>query len=105
MVGSAIIAIVAILTLAFLGPQDDTTDGSSERMIIWIDDEANQERTQGAPQQQVVNGWTSNALLDLISTQLDEPHDDRPAILLALGVILLGLSVATTSPRAVAVRS
>lgn len=99
LVGSVVIALLAILTLVAFAP---STDGSAERLGIWLDDAANQELTEGAPQQAVVNGWTENALLDLISTQLDAV-DHRPAILLTLGVLVLALT-AVTAPRSVPAR-
>ncbi|TNC18349.1 hypothetical protein FHE66_07915 [Georgenia sp. 311] len=99
--GCAAIAVLAVLTLALLGPSGGSDDVASERMGIWLEDVTNQERTQGAPQQTVVNGWTANQLLDLISQQLESGAvtDNRPAVLLTLGVLLLALSMATT-PRA-----
>lgn len=96
-IGSALIAALAVLTLAFLGPDGAGSSHSVQRVVIWADDNVNQENTAGAPQQTVVNGWTGNALLDLISKQLDEAAapDHRPATLLMLAVLLLALSTAT----------
>lgn len=103
LVGSLTLAVLALLTLAQLAPDPLDADRSGDRVTIWLDDAANQERTEGAPQQAVVNGWTGNALLDLISEQLDArpAPDPRPSVLLTLGVLLLALHVATggTSPR------
>lgn len=100
LIGCVAIAVLAVLTLAFLGPTD-SDDVASERLAIWLEDATNQDRTQGAPQQSVVNGWTANQLLDLLSQQLETgtSTDDRPAVLLTLGVLLLALAMATT-PRA-----
>lgn len=97
LIGSAVIAALALLTLVAFAP-DINADSSAERAATWIEDSANQENTAGAPQQQVVNGWTGNALLDLISEQLDEQTspDQRPVALLTLGILLLALIAATT---------
>lgn len=106
LVGSLIIALAAVVVLFTAGPShDDARDLSTSRAAIWVDDEANQSRTEGAPQQQVVNGWTGNALLDLISEQLDAATapakpDNRPAVLLTLGVLLLALTTVTTPQAA-----
>jgi hypothetical protein len=69
---------------------------------IEAQDNANNARTAGAPQQAVVNGWTSNDYLRLISKQLDTNRygpvrDVRPAELLVLGVFGIAL-LAFTSP-------
>lgn len=99
LVGSLLIGALAVLSFALLGPS--TENHAAERILIWADDSANQDRTQGAPQQAVVNGWTGNELLDLISSQLDEAAqpDHRPAALLTLGVLLIGLGLMTTPRR------
>src|SRR5690606_24931291 len=61
MIGSAIIVALAMITAFALAPQTDADSGSTaDRFVVWSDDEANQARTQGAPQQTVVNGWTGN---------------------------------------------
>lgn len=100
LIGCAVIAVLAVLTLAFLGPAG-SEDVASERLAIWLEDATNQDRTQGAPQQSVVNGWTANQLLDLLSQQLESgtTTDNRPAVLLTLGVLLLALSMVTTPRR------
>lgn len=65
-------------------------------------DDANNRLTQGAPQQAVVNGWTTNRYLRLISAQLDAngsrqaARDIRPAALLVLGVFGIALLALTT---------
>lgn len=99
LIGSAVIAILAVLTLVLLGPTGE--DHGSERDQIWIEDTANQSRTGGAPQQAVVNGWTGNALLGLVSEQIGDAArpDQRPAALLTLGVLLGALHVATPPIR------
>ena len=103
LIGSAVIAALALLTLVAFSPTTPAADFSADRASTWAEDSVNQENTTGAPQQQVVNGWTANALLDLISEQLDEqpPPDQRPAVLLMLGVLMLALMAATTpAPKA-----
>lgn len=93
-----VIAAFALLTLGLLNPSSTGPDGAEERAAIWYEDAGNQALTEGAPQQAVVNGWTGNALLDLISEQLDATAvaDQRSAVLLTLGVLMLALMAATT---------
>ena len=102
LIGSLVIALAAVVVLVTAGPSPvEAGDARVDRTTIWVEDESNQSRTEGAPQQTVVNGWTGNALLDLISEQLDDVAapaevDNRPAALLTLGVLLLALATVTT---------
>lgn len=100
-VGFSVLALAAVV-IFFAGRPDsvEVNDHSFSRISIESDDDANNSRTQGAPQQQVVNGWTTNAYLRLISQQLDQvgalvPIDERPAALLLLGVLALTLQFGT----------
>ena len=54
---------------------------------IIMADTANNARTEGAPQQTVVNGWTAKDLLTVIAREGARPSDERPAALLVLVVI------------------
>ena len=80
-----------------------TADHRAAVAAIERQDDADNGRTQGAPQQAVVNGWTTNAYLRLISGQLaaddarQASRDARPAALLVLGVLGIAL-LAFTSP-------
>lgn len=96
-IGCITIAVLAVLALAFLGPTS-SDEVASDRLGIWLEDATNQDRAQGAPQQSVVNGWTANQLLDLLSQQLESSSmaDHRPAVLLTLGILLLTVAMATT---------
>ena len=66
-----------------------------------VSDTLNQGRTEGAPQQSVVNGWTARDLLELTAKQGVEARDHRPAALLTLLVLGMCLALATSvSPTA-----
>jgi hypothetical protein len=65
-----------------------------------FEDTLNQGRTEGAPQQTVVNGWTARDLLELTAKQGAEARDHRPAALLSLLVLGLCLALATSGPAA-----
>ncbi len=68
-----------------MGPSD------YDRMREQIEDrdDRNNSETSGAPQQQVVNGWTTNEYLELLSVQAEESNARRDALLL-LGLIGAG---------------
>ena len=61
-------------------------------------DTANNARTEGAPQQAVVNGWTAKDLLTVIAREGAQPSDERPAALLVLVVVGIAGMIAM-SPR------
>jgi hypothetical protein len=100
-VGYALIALAAIGVWLFMAPQPGETVAQDKRVSqINDEDDANNAMTEGAPQQEVVNGWTSVAYLELISDQLNttpEP-DRRPAALLTLLVLAACLHCGTASP-------
>lgn len=95
--GTLVIAVLAVVAFFLAGPNDFTPQHSAEREEFAAAHALNEELTSGAPQQSVVNGWTQNDLLGLISRQLDDGSggDQRPAILLTLGVLLLALRTVT----------
>jgi hypothetical protein len=82
------------------------------------DYEANDARTEGAPQQQVVNGWVARDLLQiitrqneaqadtldsLIALQVADPPDDRAARLLMILIVLAGwVTLWATLPKMLA---
>jgi hypothetical protein len=93
--------------------QDQVTDRSVAISQAMSDYELNDARTQGAPQQAVVNGWVARDLLEIIAKQQNEaltrdevptpvtpivPNDERiPAL---VGLIVVGLALALfTAPR------
>ena len=63
-------------------------------------DSLNNLRTEGAPQQQVVNGWYSNDLLNIIALEnartAAQSTDDRTAALLVIAVLAIALWGATS---------
>jgi hypothetical protein len=56
-------------------------------------DDLNNESTAGAPQQEVVNGWTTIEYLNLLSTQQEHESNRRDALLLL--ILLSGLGAYT----------
>jgi hypothetical protein len=112
-IGFVVLAIAAVIVVAVSGPTEpepiDTSRFDRQVQQALSDFDANEARTEGAPQQQVVNGWVNRDLLTIISRQLSAsmettdpgPADDR---LPYLGPILV-LAVAwhgAISPRSVA---
>lgn len=72
-VGFVVLAVAALVVMVALGPSVERVDTSTfDRLVdqALSDAEANEARAQGAPQQQVVNGWTQRDLLTAISRQL-----------------------------------
>jgi hypothetical protein len=96
-IGTLVIAVLAVVSFFLAGPNDFTSQHSAERSEFASAHAANEDLTSGAPQQAVVNGWTANDLLGLISRQLDDGSggDQRPAILLTLGIVLVALRTVT----------
>ena len=122
-VGAAVLAIAAVAVWFLMAPaepeapivqaQESVRDRSSEIRAALANYELNEARTQGAPQQAVVNGWVAKDLLAIIAEQQNEaltrdevpppvppvvPNDERiPAL---VGLLVLGLALAiVTSPR------
>lgn len=107
----AVVLVAAAATVWFtMEPEAPATlDHSVEAAAIEVEDDANNELTDGAPQQTVVNGWTTNAYLALISSQMDAasrpaPRDDRPAAMLGLCVVGIAFLIATTRTRPISSR-
>ena len=99
----AVVLIIAALGIWFgMKPTESAKAGTYHSAITAaLDaDTANNAKTEGAPQQTVVNGWTAKDLLTVIAQEgADQPSvDERPAALPALLVIGLGLILATTRP-------
>ena len=93
-IGSLVIAGTAVVIWFVLAPNEG--DHSSQAATIEVTDDLNNESTAGAAQQAVVNGWTADSYLALLSRQLDEQttvgaRDNRPAALLVLVVLALAL--------------
>lgn len=123
-IGFAVLAAAAIAVTLLAAPASlespDRADPPSTRQFnrvidLALDDhEANEARTRGAPQQQVVNGWVArdllmviaqqqNALLDgtwqqhrdVLDTTAPVPTDNRIPWLLVLTVLTIGWHGAT----------
>lgn len=110
-VGAVILVAAAVTVWFALQPKaPENFDHSAEAAAIEVEDDANNDLTGGAPQQAVVNGWTANAYLALISRQIDAadapaPRDDRPAAMLGLCVLGIALLMATTPALRTSARS
>lgn len=99
-VGAAL--LVALAVGVWFGMAPEASDHRSDVTAIEADDDANNARADGAPQQAVVNGWTTTAYLRLLSTQLDEvsaadTQDERPGAMLGLCVVGIALMAATST--------
>jgi hypothetical protein len=128
-IGAAILAIAAIAVWFLMAPtepetpvvqaQESVRDRSSEIRSALADYALNEARTQGAPQQAVVNGWVAKDLLTIIAEQQNEaltreevpppvtpatPNDERVPALAGLLVLGFALAVAT-APRPTPVAS
>ena len=122
--GALVLVAAAIAVWLFMAPdkpvmpevqvQDQVTDRSSAIGQALSDYELNENRTQGAPQQAVVNGWVAKDLLEIMARQQNEaltrdavptpltpvvPNDERIPALLGLLVVGAALALLTT-PRA-----
>lgn len=93
-VGAVVLALAALIVCFAMAPSSE--DFQSQVSAVMADDDLNQRRAEGAPQQAVVNGWVARDLLQIIARQLDSPHDHRPAALLTIAVLGLALYIFTT---------
>jgi hypothetical protein len=76
-------------------------DRSSDIRQALVEYELNEARTEGAPQQQVVNGWVAKDLLTIIAEQQNDVAGDErlPAL---VGLLVLGAALYVfTSPRGI----
>ncbi len=97
-IGAVVLAVAAVVVWFAMAPSE-SSDRSADIAGALAEYELNEAMTQGAPQQQVVNGWVARDLLTVIAEQQnDSATDDR---LPALGVlVVLGLALhLATSPR------
>lgn len=103
-IGLGLIAIAAVAVWFLMAPDDPETidpfDPTSRTYNTLIqtaldDAEANEDRAETAPQQQVVNGWVNRDLLTIIAYQNVDLLD---------GVGALGDQTAATSASGLAVR-
>ena len=86
------------------------TDYDTAISAALSDDNANNLRAEGAPQQTVVNGWTAKDLLTIIARQNGDlmrlsSSDERIPALLLIGVLAVcwsGMTAMVGAPKAVA---
>ena len=114
-IGSGLLALAALVVWVAMAPEEPSaaSTASHDRLITQALDEfeVNNDNAQGAPQQQVVNGWVARDLLsivaaqqnDLIAAAAPESTDPRVPALLTLAVVGLALLGATTPAPAGAV--
>jgi hypothetical protein len=75
-----VILVLAAIALWFgMAPEDSYED---VRADIESTDDLNNASTDGAPQQAVVNGWTTIDYLELLSIQQEESDDRRDSLFL-----------------------
>jgi hypothetical protein len=91
--------VIAAIAIWFgLAPANSYADDRAE--ISRIDDR-NNAATDGAPQQDVVNGWTTIDYLELLSVQQEESDNRRDTLLLlALVGGAFGLATVRTGSKA-----
>lgn len=97
-----IVALVVIglaaIVVALL-PASRSADHNADVVAALAAADANNSMAEGAPQQQVVNGWVARDLLAILSAQLDEQNaasDRKVPLLLMLGVLALVVIGCTT---------
>ena len=96
-VGAIVLALAAVVIWFAMAP-DESSDRSSDIASALSDYELNEARTEGAPQQQVVNGWVAKDLLTVIAEQQnDSVTDERLPALAVLVVLGLALHIATST--------
>ncbi|GAB3318095.1 hypothetical protein GCM10027451_36560 [Geodermatophilus aquaeductus] len=94
-VGAVVLALATIVVWFVMAPEDRSGDISQALAEYSL----NEARTQGAPQQQVVNGWVAKDLLTIIAEQQNDVAGDERLPALA-GLLVLGVALhAFTSPR------
>jgi hypothetical protein len=96
-VGAVVLALAAIVVWFAMAPENRSNDISQALTEYSL----NEARTQGAPQQQVVNGWVAKDLLTIIAEQQNDAASDERVPALA-GLLVLGVALYVfTSPRRV----
>lgn len=88
------LALAVAAVVAFSSPVPDGADGYNIGVARTTSDE-NNTRTEGAPQQQVVNGWLAADLLEVIARQGSDQREETLLLIIALAVIWHGI----TQPR------
>lgn len=89
------VAICSLFTLIGLSSVGDPTSAEAQLSAAELTKSSNDSRTQGAPQQQVVNGWFLVDSVPIISEQLEGIHQagvyNSRLYFLAL-IVILGVS-------------
>ncbi|MGX5654356.1 hypothetical protein ACWKWC_06235 [Geodermatophilus nigrescens] len=94
-VGAVVLALAAVVVWFAMAPEDRSSDISRALSEYSL----NEAMTQGAPQQQVVNGWVAKDLLTIIAEQQNDVASDERLPALA-GLLVIGVALhAFTSPR------
>lgn len=88
---AGLLALSALMIWAGMSPEESYAD---LRASIEDLDDANNQQAQGAPQQAVVNGWTTIEYLNLLSTQQEQSDDRRDALIL-VGLVGGAAAIAT----------
>ena len=92
--GAVALALAAIVVWFAMAPEDRSSDISRALTEYSL----NEARTEGAPQQQVVNGWVAKDLLTIIAEQQNDAASDERIPALA-GLLVLGAALHVfTSP-------
>lgn len=96
-VGAVGLALAAVVIWFAMAP-NESSDRSTDIAGVLSDYELNNARTQGAPQQQVVNGWAAKDLLTIIAEQQNgSVSDERLPALAVVLVFGLALHIATST--------
>ena len=85
--------VIATVALVWLLSGPDETSFADTRAGIESQDTFNNENTAGAPQQEVVNGWTTIEYLNLLSMQQEHDNNRRDALLFL--ILVSGLAAYT----------
>jgi len=99
--GAAVLAVVAVVVWFGMKPEEPTTTDFDSRIVAAMANyEANASSTDNVYQQQVTNGWVAKDLLEIIADENNETGvaapDERPGVLVLLGVLGIALGLATT---------
>lgn len=102
-IGAGVLVVAAVGAWFGLAPSSDHIPDRGNLISQAVaDDVSNNLLTEGAPQQQVVNGWTARDLLIVIAKQQDDQaqqvadlRDQRPAALLLVLVVAAALGLTT----------
>ena len=95
-IGAAVLALAAVVIWFVMAP-DASRDTSGDVGRALADYEANEARTQGAPQQQVLTGWVARDLLPTTAARRAGAASTERLPPLA-GLVVLGLPLPLAPP-------